>query len=137
MAAMANIVLNDGQGTPAAHTFVPVSNYNGVFVWEEKNADAAVGNRRITMSLRPPVNGSAVYKAVFKILNPKLEVTSPSTSSGYQPAPKVAYSVAATYEELIPERSALADRKDSTAFSKNLFAQSALTDLLNDLVTPI
>ncbi|DAD52663.1 TPA_asm: coat protein [ssRNA phage SRR7976299_6] len=137
MATMASFVLADGQTTPTNHTFVPVSNYNGLFVWEEKNVDAAVGNRKITMSLRNPQGKPAVYKAIIKIWNPKLDVTSPSTATGYQPAPRVAYSLSSTHEVLIPERSALADRKDSTAFAKNLYAQSVLTDLLNELVTPI
>lgn len=135
--AMSNIVINDGVATPVAHTFVPVSNTNGIFTWEELNADAAVGNRRITMSLRGPVNGSPNYKAVVKIWNPKLEVTSPSTSSGYQPAPKVAYSIAGDETRTIPQRSALADRKDSTAFARNLSSNAQYISLMNDLTTPV
>lgn len=137
MAAMANIVLADGQGTPANHTFVPVSNFNGLFTWEELNADASVGNRRITASLRPPSQGSLNYKATIKVWNPKLEVTSPSTSTGYQPAPKVAYTIACTMDITIPQRSALADRKDETQFMRNLLAENQITDILNNLVTPI
>jgi hypothetical protein len=135
--AMTNIVLSDGQASPVSHTFVPVSNTNGIFTWEELNADASVGNRRITMSLRNPVNGSPNYKAVIKVWNPKLEVSSPSTSSGYQPAPKVAYTVATEVNVSIPQRSALADRKDETAFVKNLYATTVTMDLLNNLVTPV
>lgn len=137
MAAMSNIVLTDGQASPASHTFVPVSNFNGVFTWEELNADASVGNRRITASLRTPNNGSLNYKATLKVWNPKLEVTSPSTSTGYQPAPKVAYTLAATIDVTIPQRSALADRKDETAFMVGLLGNSQITDILNNLVTPI
>ncbi len=136
MAALADIVLNDGQATPAAHTFAVVSNVNGVQTYEELNPDASVGNRRITLSLRPPVNGSVNYKATLKIWNPKLEVSSPSTSSGYQPAPKVAYTVACTMDITIPQRSALADRKDETAFMKNLLSNAQVTDILNNLVAP-
>ena len=134
---MANIVLADGQATPANHTFVPVSNFNGLFTWEELNPDASVGNRRITMSLRPPVNGSLNYKATIKVWNPKLEVSGPSTSTGYQPAPKVAYTLACTMDVTIPQRSALADRKDETAFMMNILGNGFATDLLNNLVTPL
>lgn len=137
MAAMANIVLPDGQATPANHTFVPVSNFNGLFIWEELNADSAVGNRRLSASLRPPTNGSLNYKAQIKVWNPKLEVSSPSTSSGYQPAPKVAYTVACTMDITIPQRSALTDRKDETAFMMNLLGNSQIMDILNNLVTPL
>lgn len=135
--AMSNIVLADGQATPVDHTFVPASNVSGVYTWEEKNADASVGNRRITASLKSPSGGSLNYKAVIKLWNPKLEVTSPSTSSGYQPAPKVAYTVASEVHVNIPQRSALADRKDSTAFVYGLLNTTVMKSLLNDLTTPV
>ena len=137
MAAMANIVLADGQATPANHTFVAVSNSNGLFIWEELNPDASVGNRRISASLKQPANGSVNYKATIKVWNPKLEVSSPSTSTGYQPAPKVAYMLACTMDVTIPQRSALADRKDETAFMTNILQNSQIIDILNNLVTPL
>jgi hypothetical protein len=136
MAAMADIVLADGQASPANHTFVPVSNVNGIFTWEELNADASVGNRRLTASLRRATSQNPNYKAELKVWNPQLEVTSPSTATGYQPAPKVAYALSAIITVVIPERSATANRKDETAFMANLLANSQIKSILNDLVTP-
>lgn len=136
MPAMADIVLADGQASPANHTFVPVSNENGIYTWEELNADAAIGNRRLTASLRRATSKNPNFKAEIKVWNPKLEVTSPSTMTGYQPAPKVAYAVSAIINVVIPERSALADRKDETAFMANLLGNSQIKSILNDLVTP-
>jgi len=136
MAAKANIVLADDQGTPVNHTFVPSGFENGVDIWEEKNVDAAVGNRRITASLSPPKQGATDYKAVIKLWNPQLEVTSPSTSTGYQPAPKVAYNCIAEVRVSLPARSSLQNRKDTSKMVGNLLLQQVMKDLLNDLVPP-
>lgn len=132
---MDNIVLADGQGTPANHTFVPESAVGNVFSWIEQNADAAVGNRRITASLVKGANATD-YKATLKLWNPVLEVISDGGSSGYQPPPKVAFTLAMTVIFNIPARSALATRKDSTAFGKNLLNDATVKAILNDLVVP-
>lgn len=136
MAAMANIVLADAAATPVNHTFVPTSSKNGVFVWERKNVDAAIGNERITMSLTAPRNGGLNYKAVIKQWLPVLEVTSPSTGTGYQPAPKVAYNCVSEASFSIPQRSALQNRKDITKMFALLLQQSVVLSLLNDLEEP-
>lgn len=135
--SMTDLVLADGQTPPVSHVFTAVTNVGGVFTWEELNPDAAVGNRRITMSLRQPTNGSSNYKATIKVWNPKLEVTSPSTSSGYQPAPKVAYTVACTMDVTLPQRSARTVRLDEHAFMVNVLNTVVAYDLLVDFVTPI
>lgn len=136
MAAKANIVLADAQGTPVNHTFVPSGFKDGVDVWEEKNVDASVGNLRITASLANPTQGGSDYKAVIKFWNPQLEVTAPSTATGYQPAPKVAYNCIAELRVNLPARSSLQKRKDTSKMMGNLILSSAMQDLLNDLVPP-
>jgi hypothetical protein len=54
---------------------------------------------------------SRIYKVTAKLDLPTLEVTSPSTGTGIQPAPTKAYSCQANLEFLIPERSTLAERQ--------------------------
>lgn len=137
MSVMGNIVLADAATTPVNHTFVPVSSKNGIFIWERKNVDASIGNERLTMSLTPPKNGGLNYKIVFKQWLPTLEVTSPATGTGYQPAPKVAYNNIAEATFSYPARSSLQNRKDITKMFA-LYLQTAMAlEALNDLTEPV
>jgi hypothetical protein len=129
MAAIANIVINDGKATPVAHTFAPVtsSDPNGVAVWTDRATGVAVGFPVINMKLRAPSKGSRSYKLTAKVKLPVLNVTSPSTGTGIQPLPSVAYNIEANIEFLMPEASLLADRKDFFAFVKNYLANAVWT----------
>lgn len=129
MAAIANIVINDGKTTPVAHTFAPVtsSDPNGVAVWTDRATGVAVGFPILSLKLRAPSKGSRNYKLTSKVKLPVLNVTSPSTGSGIQPLPSVAYNIEANIEFLMPEASLLADRKDFFAFVKNYLSNAVWT----------
>jgi hypothetical protein len=129
MAAIANIVINDGKATPVAHTFAPVtsSDPNGVALWTDRSTGVAVGFPVISLKLRAPSKGSRNFKLTSKVKLPVLNVTSPSTGSGIQPLPSVAYNIEANIEFLLPEASLLADRKDFFAFVKNYMANAVWT----------
>ncbi len=128
MAAIANIVVNDGKTTPVSHTFAPVTiDSAGVAKWADRSGGISIGFPTITYSLKNPNQGSRAYKLVAKVSLPVLEQTSPSTSTGIQPAPMVAYSLIANVELVLPERSTLADRKDLFAYVKNVLANSLFT----------
>lgn len=133
MAAIAAITLNDGQGAPVAHTFSPVTITGDVAKWADRSGGIAVGYPIMTMGLRPPTNGSKVYKATIRIMVPTLEVTSPATGSGIQPAPTKGYDCAFMGEFLLPERSSKPNRQDVFAYVKNVFANSTLKSLVEDL----
>jgi len=75
----------------------------------------------------PAAKGSRNYRIVAKVTVPTLEQTSPSTSTGIQPAPSVAYNLIGNVEFVIPERSTLAQRKDLLAYVKNLMANAVVT----------
>jgi hypothetical protein len=129
MAAIANIVINDGKATPVAHTFAPVTiDQAGVAKWADRSGGISVGFPTISYSLKSPNQASKSYKLVAKVSLPVLEQTSPSTASGIQPAPTVAYSLLANIELVLPERSTLADRKDLFAFVKNALANAIFTN---------
>ncbi len=135
MAQIANIVINDGKATPVAHTFAPVtsSDPNGVAVWTDRASGVAVGFPVVTLKLRAPVKGSRVYKLTSKVKLPVLNVTSPSTGSGIQPLPSVAYNIEANIEFVMPEASLLADRKDFFAYVKNYLANAVWTQAVENL----
>lgn len=57
MGAVTNIVINDAQATPVAHTFVPLApDAKGVWWFEDQSPASPIGYKRISLSLtRPPV----------------------------------------------------------------------------------
>lgn len=125
MTAIAAIVLNDGAATPVAHTFGPVGrDPNGVASWVDRSSGIPLGYPALTLSVRPPVKGGSTYKVQSKIVTPILEVTSPSTATGIQPAPTKAYDLIANLELTLPARSTLQERKNIFAYLKNWLAKA-------------
>lgn len=132
MGALASIVLNDGQGTPVAHTFTPARIQDGVAILSDMSGGIALGYPRVTHLVRGPNKGSRNWKVTAKVVLPVLEVTSPSTASGIQPAPTLAYNLEAHVEIILPERSSLAERKNLNAYMKNLMAHAIMTSAVEN-----
>nr|UYL94456.1 MAG: hypothetical protein [Sanya fiers-like virus 18] len=71
MAQIANVVINDGQATPVAHTFNPDSiDAQGVARWADRSTGIAVGFPTLSLSLRKPTAGSRNYKMTMKADGP-------------------------------------------------------------------
>jgi hypothetical protein len=133
MSAIAAITLNDGATAPVAHTFSPVRiDPNGVAIWADRSGGIAIGYPTVNFSMRAPSKTTRNYKLTAKVDLPILEVTSPSTSTGIQPAPTLSYNISANVEMIIPERSTLQNRKDAVAYLKNYLASSVITAAVND-----
>lgn len=133
MSAIAALTLNDGAGTPVSHTFAPVNiDAMGVAKWADRVGGIALGYPVVTQLMRQPNKASRNYKLSCKVICPTLEVTSPSTGSGIQPAPTKAYDVFATVEMVLPERSTKQQRKDMLAFLKNYLANAVITAAVED-----
>lgn len=133
MTAIAALTLADGQATPVNHTFSPDGiDSNLVAKWSDRVGGIAIGFPVVTFSRRAPNKGSRNYKVTAKVVFPVLEVTSPSTSTGIQPAPTKAYDLLASVDFVLPERSTQAQRKDLLAFLKNYLASAVITSAVND-----
>lgn len=129
MAAFAPIVISDGQVTPVAHTFSPERiDPAGVAKFVDRVTGIAIGFPVLTLATRSPSKGSRNYRVTGKLVVPTLEVTSPSTASGIQPAPTKAYELIATFEFVLPERSTLAERTNALAYAKNFLANTNVTN---------
>lgn len=127
MSAIAAIVLADS--VPANHTFNPVNiDQAGIAKWADRSGGIALGFPVVSMLLRNPTKGSRNYKLTAKIVTPVLEVTSPSTSTGIQPAPTKAYDLLCTIDMVLPERSTLLQRSDLVAFLQAFVAKAVFTD---------
>lgn len=128
MSTIGSVTLNDGATTPVAHTFAPAGVKNAIAKWQDRSGGISIGFPTITMSLREPTKASKVYKVTTKVVLPVLEVTSPSTSTGIQPAPTKAYDLLATVEVVMPERASEQNRKDLLAYVRNFLANAVVTN---------
>jgi len=128
MTAIAALTIADGAATPANHTFSPVNiDQVGVAKWADRSSGIALGFPVLSFSMKTPsVKGARNYRAMIKVALPVLEVTSPSTSTGIQPAPTKAYDLLASVEFVLPERSTLAQRNDLLAYVKNFLANTTV-----------
>lgn len=133
MAAIAVLTLANGETTPVNHTFSPVNiDAAGVAKWADRIGGIALGYPVVTMSLRQPSKGSRNYKLTAKVVTPVLEVTSPSTATGIQPAPTKAYDILMTVDMVLPERSTLQQRKDASAFLRNFLSNAVITNAVEN-----
>lgn len=125
MTTLAAITLADGQATPVNHTFSPVNiDAAGVAKLVDRSGGISIGFPAITLSVKSPSKGSRNYRVMAKVVVPTLEVTSPSTGSGIQPAPTKAYDILGTIEFVLPERSTLLERQNAYAYLKNFLANA-------------
>lgn len=133
MPAIAALTLADGQTTPVNHTFSPLGTSLGIAKWVDRVAGIAIGFPQITMSIKEPsTKGSQNYKVVRKVVLPVLDISSPSTSTGIQPAPSRAYELINVSEWTLPARSTNQQRADLLAFCKNFDANIIFTDAVKN-----
>lgn len=104
-------------------TFSPVGYVApGVAKWANRSGGIPVGYPVVTLQLRGPTQSSRVYKATMKLVVPTLEVTSPSTATGIQPAPTKAYDITMIVEAIFPERCTEAERRTALSLLSGLQA---------------
>lgn len=133
MSAIAALTLADGASTPVNHTFSPVNiDQAGVAKWADRSGGIALGFPVVSLSLRTPSKTSRNFRLTAKVVTPVLEVTSPSTSTGIQPAPTLAYNVTANVDIVLPERTTVQQRKDLAAFLKNFLANAVITNAVEN-----
>jgi hypothetical protein len=139
MSAFAALTLLDGAATPVSHTFTPrIIDASGVALYEDQATGVAVGFPQVTLSTKRPSktsNGSKNYRIMQKVVFPVLEVSSPNTGTGFQPAPTKAYELIANLEFVIPERASAVERAHLQAFAANLLASVQGKAMIKDLDT--
>jgi len=132
MTAIAALTLADGQATPANHTFSPVNiDQAGVAKWADRSGGIALGFPQVSFMMRNPTKSNRNYKVTGKVVVPVLEVTSPSTATGIQPAPTLAYNLTANIEFVFAERSTAAQRADVLAYTKNYLANAVMSQAVS------
>lgn len=132
MPTFGNIVINDGQATPVAHTFGPVNLVGNAANFADRSGGISVGYPTILISHSVPSKTSRLYKVRLKLVVPTLETISNSTMSGIAPAPTKAYDSTVDMMFFMPERSALADRKNILAYAKNLLSHATVIAVIEN-----
>lgn len=134
MAVRGNIVLTDAAATPVNHTYYPVQIGSDQLIrWQDRTQAIYIGQNRLTVSQRMATKTSKATKLSWKLETPVLEVTSPSTSTGIQPAPTVAYTLLANVELVLPDRCTLQERKDLLSMLRDLVGEAIVTSQVQDL----
>lgn len=145
MPAIAAITLANGEATPVNHTFNPLGQdaKTGIWWFEDTNprvaATSTLGYPRIGIRTKREVEHAVgvtaknlVSRVEVTIALPQLE-TLGTGSSGYLPAPTVAYVDRFKGEFLLSSRDSAPDRKDVLAYAKNIFANAQVVDLVQNL----
>lgn len=136
MAAVGNITINNGAATPVAKTFNPATVTSELVSYQDRSSGIVLGFPEISIGNRMPSKSANSFKVTARVKIPVLEQTSPSTATGIQPAPTLAYTLIGNIELVMPSRCTLAERKDLLAFVKNFASNAVVTTLVENFEMP-
>lgn len=133
MGQIAAITLTDGATTPVNRVFSPSKRIDEkTYLWLNRASGIAIGFDRLAIMQRPGENGKGAAKVTIKLVTPILEQTSPSTATGIQPAPTVAYEPFCSIDFVLPDRSVKQDRKNLLAMIRDGLNEAVITALIED-----
>lgn len=134
MAQRAAITLTDATPvTPVNRVYNPSNeNGDGQLNWRDSTQSILVGQNRLAVTQRVATRQTKATKFSFKLETPILAQTSPSTSTGIQPAPSVAYTPLGEIHFVLPEQCTLQERKDLLAQMRDLIDEAIVTNLVHD-----
>lgn len=132
MAVQANLVINDGQITPVAHTFNPkgvlrLDNKKQSALWRDQTPTNAEGYLSITEQHADP-NGNGIEKFRYVFDVPTLET--PGGTGPFVPPPTRAYGTMAVVEYWVHKRATQQELKDIVAYVKNFTALTYVSDAI-------
>jgi hypothetical protein len=136
MSAIANIVINDGQATPVAHTFYPTASDPDAQFAENLSGIALIGNGNIKVSVKRVAQDGGMNRVRIVMALPALETASAQNSAGYTAAPKVAYTHTVSADFILPNRGTAQQRKDLRVLLANLLANAQVVDAIENLARP-
>lgn len=135
MSVQANIVINDGQSTPVAKTFLPRGADMALAKYVDTSGGISIGMPTLTIGNKVTEGANGTYRTEARLTLPILEVIS-GDAGGYTPAPKVAYKMFAKVELIAPNRSTLQNRKDLRALVANLLDHATISETFVDFNPP-
>lgn len=141
MPLLSNIVLADALATPVNHTFIPMGLDKSGILWAvDQSQSNVVGYWKVSIEFKQPSaakpgesSANRTYRLKIGLHEPVLETFGDSSSSGILPAPTVAYIPRSFVEYIIPERSALIDRKNLAKMTPLLLQNSQIVAMVETL----
>lgn len=125
MPTASSIVLNDGQGTPAAHTFEPQSVVPSRTVLVDRDSTTSAGQKQLILGLDPSKPGRSTSR-----VNIRFNYPVEHTVDGIV---EVAYVARFSGDVVIPDQMTQAERDNLAAFLSNAFANSVVSGYVADL----
>lgn len=125
MPAIATLTVNDGQASPVAHSFDPVTTDGSLAKWADRSPSIPAGFRTISEEVLPPANGRTVYKITFGYYNPTVATVDGSDQV-------VRFSSAQVVLNIAPD-SSLQERKDLLAYVANSLGLSTIKTSVQNL----
>ncbi len=65
MPAIGNLVLKDGQSTPADHTFAPVTTDGGLARWANRASSTLKGQETLNIEVKAPAGPSGAHRVIL------------------------------------------------------------------------
>lgn len=134
MASIADITL--ANYAAVSKTFAARSSDGSLATWNEMSSGLYIGNPIVTLGQRLPAYNTPTYKVSLKVKLPTMAVTAPTTSTGIQPAPTVAYTNMFSGDFVMGSQASLAERRDLLAFTKNFIGHAVVTDAIENFRVP-
>lgn len=118
MPAIAALSINDGQASPVAHSFAPVTTDGSVAKWADRSPTIPSGFRTISYEVAPPSGSRTTNKLQMGLMNPTVATVNSVDQV-------VRYSSAQVTLNIHPDAT-LQERKDLLAYLVNFFTNATV-----------
>lgn len=125
MPSASNIVLADGQATPANHTFEPKRIGPDLAVFSDRDSTTSAGQKQLILGFSATSANRSTDRVTMRIAMPIEQVVDGVTV--------VAYTARVSCDVVIPESLTQAQRDDLAAFFKNAAADAIVQGMITDL----
>lgn len=125
MPAIAALSINDGQTTPVAHSFAPVTTDGETAKWADRSPTIPAGYKTLSIDVSPPNGSRTVYRHTLGLMDPTV-VTVNSVDQ------VVRYNSAQLVLNFHPE-STLQERKNLLAYVTNSLANANVKTSVENL----
>jgi len=125
MPAIAALSINDGQTTPVAHSFAPVTTDGSTAKWADRSPSIPAGFRTISYEVAPPSGSRTTNKLQAGLMNPTVATVNSVDQV-------VRYSSAQVTLNIHPD-STLQERKDLLAFIVNFFSNATVKSSVENI----
>jgi len=136
MAAIANIVINDGETVPVAHTLTPIQQ-NPDAVWRDSVASLPLIAQITAATTRRYDKKTGLWRVRIPLKLPVMEAITNQNAAGYTAAPKIAHVGTCNVEFIFHDRSSFQNRKNVRTLVTNLLSNAIIVDLIDNLVVPL